>query len=371
MNWVAFHPSMRIVASCADDKSIKLWRLSGNKHWEMYTMKGHGNNVSCVLFHPRLEVLLSNSEDKTLRLWDLNSKNQIHQSRKDTDRYWILASHPTLNYFAAGYDNGMSVFKIERERHSSVRMGSHIFFVKSKNLYYYDLSTKEQTLMSMVNSSSKQEVLLNQPKSIYYNYFNQSAHDIILNFDGENSCFIIYEFNKDLAKINCGLEKRGDNTLGAVFISKDKMCVLDVNREVAVCNLDGTNIKKVAINKKGLTKIEQIYPAPLGKILIHADDTLFMYDLAARKVVHEMTLPESTVVKQIHWSSQMSHLVVVTSTSLMMLTKTFEVVNTLKEASKVKSGCFDENNTFIYSTGSHLKYVFSTACKTSGTFKSI
>ena len=35
---------MRIVASCADDKTIKLWRLSGNKHWEMYTMKGHGNN---------------------------------------------------------------------------------------------------------------------------------------------------------------------------------------------------------------------------------------------------------------------------------------------------------------------------------------
>ena len=74
VNWVAFHPTMRIVASCADDKSIKLWRLSGNKYWEMYTMKGHGNNVSCVLFHPRLEVLLSNSEDKTLRIWDLNSK---------------------------------------------------------------------------------------------------------------------------------------------------------------------------------------------------------------------------------------------------------------------------------------------------------
>jgi len=28
VNWVAFHPSMRIVASAADDKSIKLWRLS-------------------------------------------------------------------------------------------------------------------------------------------------------------------------------------------------------------------------------------------------------------------------------------------------------------------------------------------------------
>lgn len=72
-----------------------------------------------------------------------------------------------------------------------------------------------------------------------------------------------------------------------------------MNREVAVCNLDGSNIKKVQINKKGLKKIEMVYCAPLGRILIHADDSIFLYDLAARKVLNEMTLPEATVVKQI------------------------------------------------------------------------
>ena len=326
VNWVSFHPTMRIVASAADDKSIKLWRLSGNKHWEMDTMKGHANNVSCVIFHPRLEILISNSEDKTLRLWDLNRRVQIQQTRRDTDRYWILAAHPTLNYFATGYDNGMCVFKLERERHASARFGSNIFFVKNKNMYMYDLSSKEKILLSAVNTNGKQ-VLLNQPKSLYYNSFNQSAHDIILNFDGENSCFIIYEFAKDLTSVNCSLEKRGDNTMGAVFISKDKMCVLDVNREIAVCNLDGGNIKKVALQKKGLIKIEMIYPAPLGKILVHADDCLFMYDLASRKVLNELTLPEGTVVKQVHWSTSFSHFVVITSTSIMMLTKTFEIQN--------------------------------------------
>lgn len=54
--------------------------------------------------------------------------------------------------------------------------------------------------------------MLCQPKSIYYNYFNQATHNVILNFDGENSCFVIYDFNKDLKTINCTLEKRGDNT---------------------------------------------------------------------------------------------------------------------------------------------------------------
>lgn len=264
----------------------------------------------------------------------------------------------------------MSVFKIERERHASQRIGSNIFFVKSKNLYVYDLSAKEKFLVAAVNTNGKQ-VLLNQPKSVYYNYFNQAAHDVILNFDGENSCFIIYEFGKDLKQANCTLEKRGDNTLGAVFISKDKMCVLDMNRELAVCNLDGGSIKKVVLNKKGLNRIEMIYPAPLGKLLVHADDTLFLYDLASRKVVHEMTLAEATVVKQVQWSSSFSHFVVITQTQLMMLTKNFELLNQQKENGKVKSGCFDENDSFIYSTSTHLKYMFASECKTTGTFKSI
>jgi len=54
-----------------------------------------------------------------------------------------------------------------------------------------------------------------------------------------------------------------------------------------------------------------------------------------------------------------------------MLTKNFELLNQQKESAKVKSGCFDENNTFIYSTSTHLKYMFASECKTTGTFKSI
>lgn len=76
--------------------------------------------------------------------------------RKDTDRFWILCAHPSLNYFAAGYDNGMMVFKLERENYASVRMGSNIFFVKNKNLYFHDLSTKEKTIMGAVNTNGKQ-----------------------------------------------------------------------------------------------------------------------------------------------------------------------------------------------------------------------
>lgn len=58
-------------------------------------MRGHSNNVSCVLFHPNLEVIVSNSEDKTLRIWDMNRRNTIMQHRKDNERFWMLAAHPS------------------------------------------------------------------------------------------------------------------------------------------------------------------------------------------------------------------------------------------------------------------------------------
>lgn len=70
-----------------------------------------------------------------------------------------MAAHPSLNYFAAGYDNGMTVFKLERERYASQRVGQHIFYVKSRNLYVYDLSTKEKSLLSAVNTVGKQPLM--------------------------------------------------------------------------------------------------------------------------------------------------------------------------------------------------------------------
>lgn len=37
-------------------------------------MRGHTNNVSCVLFHPKHELIISNSEDRTIRVWDISKR---------------------------------------------------------------------------------------------------------------------------------------------------------------------------------------------------------------------------------------------------------------------------------------------------------
>lgn len=187
----------------------------------------------------------------------------------------------------------MNVFKLERERHASVRVSSSIFYVKNKNLYLYDLTTKNKSLVCPITTNGKQ-VLLNQPTQLYYNVFNQAANDFLLHFDIEGGSWLLLECDKDIRNGNARLtlEKKGDAAIASLFISKDRIAVLDSNREVTVGNFDGTNTKKWPILRKGMTKIDMIFPAPLGKILVLADDCLFMYDMAARKVMFELAVSE-------------------------------------------------------------------------------
>jgi hypothetical protein len=98
----------------------------------------------------------------------------------------------------------------------------------------------------------------------------------------------VFELHKDLKSAKIIQEKRGDYTTAAVFISKDKICVLDANKDLAVCSFDGSNMKKLQVNKKGTSKIDMIFPGPLGKILIMSDDVLQLYDISARKTMHEL-----------------------------------------------------------------------------------
>lgn len=52
---------------------VKLWRMNETKAWEVHSMTGHTNNVSCVIFHPKRELIVSNSEDRSIRVRILSS----------------------------------------------------------------------------------------------------------------------------------------------------------------------------------------------------------------------------------------------------------------------------------------------------------
>ncbi|KAH9922526.1 WD40-repeat-containing domain protein, partial [Fomitopsis serialis] len=65
VNYATFHPTLPLIVSAADDRQIKIWRMSDTKAWEVDACRGHFNNVSTALFHPKHELIVSCGEDKT------------------------------------------------------------------------------------------------------------------------------------------------------------------------------------------------------------------------------------------------------------------------------------------------------------------
>jgi coatomer protein complex subunit alpha (xenin) len=128
VNWAQFHPTLNLITSASDDKTIRIWKYSKSTWNEVESLRGHLNNVSCVNFHPKLGFLISNSEDKTLKIWDLQKNSCIETITKENDRFWILATHPNLTLFAAGHDSGFMLFRLESTRVPSCINNNNILF---------------------------------------------------------------------------------------------------------------------------------------------------------------------------------------------------------------------------------------------------
>ena len=56
--------------------------MNETKAWEVDTMRGHTNNVSCVIFHPKHELIISNSEDRSIRVWDISRRMGVQASER-------------------------------------------------------------------------------------------------------------------------------------------------------------------------------------------------------------------------------------------------------------------------------------------------
>src|SRR4028119_171473 len=66
---VAISPDGQTLASCGDDKTIKIWNLNTGEL--LCTFTGHSDIVWCVTFSPDGQILASCSEDKTVKIWKL------------------------------------------------------------------------------------------------------------------------------------------------------------------------------------------------------------------------------------------------------------------------------------------------------------
>jgi coatomer protein complex subunit alpha (xenin) len=371
VNWAVFHPTLMLIASGADDKNIKIWKYSDTKCTEADTLRGHFNNVSSVVFHPKLDILISNSEDKSLRIWDLAKKSCIEKVAKETDRFWIVAAHPTLNLFACGSDSGLFVFKLESTRIPSVCIpGNRVIYYQNKELKLWKHDDTEKKLL--ITSKFNSKTLRHGIKRIVYNPHATSPNNFVFGLVCDDSMNkSVYYYNLKIDNNNRVLgEEQCLDAQSICFISKEKGLFL---RNSVLFIFDCANPSKAStvLEIPGITKdiVEDIFQAPLGKFIIKLkNEVIGLVDANSKKIINELN--EISELKNVVWNSNMTNAGLIGKNSIYLISKNFEILNKMRENSSIKSACFDENSVLFYTTHFHIKY-FLADKGLSGIIKSI
>ncbi|XP_055945211.1 coatomer subunit alpha-like [Argiope bruennichi] len=347
VNWAAFHNSLPLIVSGADDRQVKLWRMNDSKAWEVDNCRGHYNNVSCVLFHPRQELILSNSEDKSIRVWDLVKRTTLYTFRREHDRFWIMTAHPSLNLFAAGHDTGMIIFKLERERPSFAVHNNLLYYVKDRYLRRLDFNQSKDVALLQLRGGNRSPVF-----SISYNHVENAVLVCTRTNNVDNSTYDLYMIPKEIdPNLNETSDCKRSSGLTAVWIARNRFAVLDRTHTLVIKNMKNEVTKKVQA-----PPCDEIFYAGTGMLLLRDSDGLILFDVQQNRLLATV---KTARVKYVIWSSDMSHVAFFSKHVITICNRRLDVLCTVQENSRVKSGAWDDNSVFIYTTSNHIKYALT------------
>lgn len=365
VNWACFHPTLPLLASAADDRQVKLWRMSETKAWEVDTLRGHANNVSSCLFHPKHDLIVSNSEDRSIRVWDVSKRVGVQTFRREGDRFWILAAHSNQNLLAAGHDSGMIVFKLERERPAMCYNAprSKLYYVRGRELFARDYSRGDGSgndipiaSLRRVGQQAQTDGIGSAPRTLVYNAHNPSEGNVLVCSDIDGGSYELLTFNG--ANVTDG--KRGACLGPAVFLGRNRFAVLDRHqRQIIVKNLDNETTKRV---QPPVANVDALLDGGAsGRVLLRADDRAILFEVQSRRILGELTAPK---IKSVVWSPDGSKVAIVCKYGVVIADRQLEQLCSVSDNVRIKSGAWDcspssdgtASNLFVYTTLNHIKY---------------
>lgn len=341
VTWVACHPSRPLVVTSSDDKTLKLWRITGGVAWEVDTLRGHTDEVTCVAFQG--DDIVSCSIDETVRVWDseshaLKQTYQRQRAKPDVaDRYWQLCVHPTLSLLAAAFDRGAEVFKFGRER--AVVWPSPVLYVGR------ELALRDGRGQEVSNCVFSKHKFLKDVRPVDLSY-NQSENAVLATFSSDPWVTGTYV----LTFIGSGRVMHGQGRQ-AQFISRNRFCVLTDEGKLEVRDMEN----KLTRELEPPTEVKRLFNAPQGHVLLVSATSTVLYDVQQSQTV--ATLPVHGV-REVSWSSNSSHVALIAKHDIVIATRQLERVTSVAETIRVKSAVWDSKlPVLVYATFSHLKYV--------------
>ncbi|KDQ58434.1 hypothetical protein JAAARDRAFT_128617 [Jaapia argillacea MUCL 33604] len=346
VNFATFHPTLPLIISAADDRQIKIWRMSETKAWEVDACRGHFNNVSSAVFHPKHELIVSCGEDKTVRVWDLAKRTAIQTFRREHDRFWVLAAHPNLNLFAAGHDNGLIVFKLERERPPFALHGDTLYYIRDKYVRSYDINTGSDIGLLSVRKFGSPYV---PPRTLS---FNPAERAVLVTISSDNGLFELTNLPTQVVgevKDSSTEGKRGSGQ-AAIFVARNRFAVLNKTTQlIEVRDLSNSVVKSI----KAPVQTNEIFYGGTASLILSSTTSVVLYDIQQQKNIAEVNTPP---VKYVVWSNDGALVALLSKHTITIANKTFSQHCLIHETIRIKSGAWDDSGVFIYSTLNHIKY---------------
>lgn len=201
------------------------------KAWEVETLTGHMNNVSCARFHAKKDLIVTNSEDKTIRIYRLSNNQFVTQYRRENDRFWVVATHPFQNLIAAGHDSGLMIFKLERERPQFVAIKDSLFYVKDKYLRKYTWGQNSDNPTALIRRTNNSLVM-------QFAYNPQENCILLTCGQGDAAGWELYKIPKSSsADIEVCTQTSKGKGIAAVLTGVNKFAVLQHDKQVWKCNM--------------------------------------------------------------------------------------------------------------------------------------
>ncbi|KAK6200461.1 coatomer WD associated region-domain-containing protein [Scheffersomyces amazonensis] len=347
VNFASFHPTLPLIVSAGEDRVVKLWRMSDTKAWEVDTCRGHTSNVLCAIFHPHQDLILSVGDDKTIRVWDLNKRVPIKQFRREHDRFWLIASHPSINLFAACHDTGVMVFKLERERPAHTIFANKLFYVNSeKQVQSYDFQTNQASLPML--SLKKIGKTWSFMRTLSY---NQSDNSILVTYgEGDSSNYALISLPKHVTGAIEPTDVRQGEGNFAGFISRNRFATfIKSSKTLHVKDLSNNITKTVQLDN---SVNDVLYGGP-GRVLLIKSHSVINYDVQQRKELSEISVNN---VKYVAWSNDGQNLALLSKHTITLATKDLDLITSMHETIRIKSAAFDDSGVLLYSTLNHIKY---------------
>eukprot|EP01126_Amoeba_proteus_P014194 TRINITY_DN1615_c0_g1_i9.p1 TRINITY_DN1615_c0_g1~~TRINITY_DN1615_c0_g1_i9.p1 ORF type:complete len:995 (+),score=208.01 TRINITY_DN1615_c0_g1_i9:2205-5189(+) len=309
------------------------------------------------MYHPKEEIMISSSEDRSIKFWDMTKKIPLYTHKRDHDRFWTVTAHPKLNLFAAGHDSGLVVFKLQKERPPFTLFRPNILlYVKdtttlhgSCSLRMYDIDTSEEVSLFSVRRPSSANF---HPRFIHS---HPQSGIIIVFFSGENSSryelFAIPKKGQPVENLN--LLASIPTCVGVAILKRDRFAVLTKTNHIFINNLNtNESIKSFSCPHPA----DDVFSAHTDMLLIRSEDRLSLLDVQQVRIVNQLKLAG---VKSVVWSgtTKDSLVAIICRGAIVIANSNLDSLCSVLEVLKIKSGAWDENGTFIYSTLCHIKYI--------------